>query len=499
MTERATDGKPTGQPAPPDSSEQPAPRVPGAAAEDGLWSPSRRALTIGLVLIVTILASEALAVSTIMPIVARDLGGIELYGWVFSGFFLGTLLGIVVTGTLIDRGSLARPFLLGVGLFTVGLVLGGVASSMDVLVGARVVQGLGAGAVPSVAYVAIGRALPERLRPQMFATLSTAWVVPGVLGPGLAGVVAESLHWRLVFLGLLPLVAVAVWLTLPAIRAVAPAPAPAGGEGPAPSAARRRLPLAVALVTGAGLAMAGLSGVSAVPLLLLGAGIAIALPAFARLTPPGTVTAAPGLPTAVLLRGILTFAFFAADVYVPLAIQDWRGEPAIMSGIVFTAATLAWTMGSWVQARRVERIGPGRFLALGFSIVALGTVGFAAILLPAVPLAVGVAAWSVVGFGMGLAYSAPALIVLREAAPGEQGTITAGLQLSDVIGTALGTGVGGALIALGVRSASPLWVALGLTFAIAVGTAVVGLVLTRRLGRRVSRGVSAVAAPAQAG
>jgi hypothetical protein len=76
--------------------------------EDGLWSPGRRALTIGLVLNVTIVASEALAVSTIMPIVARDLGGIDLYGWVFSGFFLGSLLGIVVAGMLIDRGSLAR-------------------------------------------------------------------------------------------------------------------------------------------------------------------------------------------------------------------------------------------------------------------------------------------------------------------------------------------------------------------------------------------------------
>lgn len=470
-----------------------------AAADDGLWSAPRRALTLGLVLIVTILASEALAVSTIMPIVARDLGGIELYGWVFSGFFLGTLLGIVVAGTLIDRGSLARPFLLGIGLFTIGLVIGGVASSMDVLVGARVLQGLGAGAVPAVAYVAIGRALPERLRPRMFATLSTAWVLPGVIGPGLAGVVAESLHWRLVFLGLLPLVVVAVWLTLPAIRAVAPAPAAGdGGAGAAGAAARRRLPLAAALVIGAGLAMAGLSGVTSVPLLLLGAGIAIGLPAFARLTPPGTVRAAAGLPTAVLLRGVLTFAFFAADVYVPLAIQDWRGEPAIVSGIVFTAATLAWTTGSWVQAHRVERIGPGRFLAAGFAIVAVGTVGFAAILLPGVPLAVGVVAWAVVGFGMGLAYSAPALIVLREAAPGEQGTATAGLQLSDVIGTALGTGVGGALIALGVRSASPLWIGLGATFAVAIGTAVFGLLLTRRLGHRVSEGVSGVPATARA-
>src|SRR6476660_8503505 len=98
--------------------------------DDGLWSPGRRALTIGLVLNVTIVASEALAVSTIMPIVARDLGGIDLYGWVFSGFFLGSLLGIVVAGMLIDRGGLARPFVTGVGLFSLGLLIGGLAPTM---------------------------------------------------------------------------------------------------------------------------------------------------------------------------------------------------------------------------------------------------------------------------------------------------------------------------------------------------------------------------------
>jgi MFS family permease len=191
---------------------------------DGLWSARRRALTLGLVLNVTIVASEALAVSTIMPIVARDLGGLDLYGWVFSGFFLGSLLGIVAAGILIDRGSLARPFAIGIGLFSVGLLVGGFAPSMPVLVVARVIQGFGAGAIPAVAYVSIGRALPEALRPRMFATLSTAWVVPGVIGPTIAGIVAENLQWRLVFLGLLPLIAVAAWLTYPAIRAVAAAP-----------------------------------------------------------------------------------------------------------------------------------------------------------------------------------------------------------------------------------------------------------------------------------
>ena len=78
---------------------------------------------------------------------------------------------------------------------------------MPILVAARFVQGLGAGTIPPIAYVAIGRSLPEALRPRMFATLSTAWVLPGVIGPAIAGRVGETLGWRYVFLGLLPLIA----------------------------------------------------------------------------------------------------------------------------------------------------------------------------------------------------------------------------------------------------------------------------------------------------
>jgi len=450
--------------------------------DDGLWSPGRRALTIGLILSVTIVASEALAVSTIMPIVARDLGGIDLYGWVFSGFFLGSLLGIVVAGMLIDRGSLVRPFMLGIGLFALGLLIGGLAPSMVVLVVARVIQGFGAGAIPAVAYVSIARALPERLRPRMFATLSTAWVLPGVIGPTLAGVIAETLHWRLVFLGLLPLIGVASLLTLPPITAVGPATeAERDAEHDSAARARRRLPLAIVLVIGAGLVLAGLSNVGAWPLVVILGGLLVGAPAFARLTPAGTLRAARGLPTAVLLRGFLTFAFFCADAYVPLAIQDWRGMPAVVSGLVFTASTLTWTVGAWIQAHRIDRVGPTRFVMAGFATVVVGIVGFAAILLPGVPLVVGVVTWAIAGFGMGLSYSTLALVVLREAPVAEQGAATAGLQLSDVLGTSLGTGVGGALIALGARSGSPGWVGLAGTFAVAVAVALAGLAITRRL------------------
>ena len=111
---------------------------------------------------ITLVAFEALAISTVMPVVAEDLGGLGLYGWVFSGFFLGNLLGIVIAGQAADRRGTAFPFLVGLVLFTAGLCLGGLAPSMGVLVAARVLQGMGAGAIPAVAYATVGRSYPAR-------------------------------------------------------------------------------------------------------------------------------------------------------------------------------------------------------------------------------------------------------------------------------------------------------------------------------------------------
>src|SRR5260370_42163110 len=81
----------------------------------GLWAPQRRALTAGLVRTITFVASEALAVVTVMPLVARDLGGVRLYGWVFSGFMLGSVIGIVAAGREADRRGRGAPSGVGAG------------------------------------------------------------------------------------------------------------------------------------------------------------------------------------------------------------------------------------------------------------------------------------------------------------------------------------------------------------------------------------------------
>ncbi len=464
---------------------------PNAHARDdpgGLWSPARRELTLGLVLTITLVAAEALAVSAAMPIVAGDLGGHEQYGLVFSAFMVGSLLGIVVAGELIDRRGILFPFLVGLGLFAGGLLIAGLAPNMEILVGSRFLQGLGGGAIPPVAYVAIGRTLPDRLRPAMFAMLSTAWILPGVFGPAVGGAVAEFLHWRIVFLGLLPLVALSGWMSFDALRRIVPAE---------PSATARssgaRLRDAVIVAIGVVLLTAGLSATDpglvaalAVP------GAALTLFAFHRLVPPGTLRAGRGYPTAVLLRGFMTFVFFVYDPYIPLLMTDIRGWTTTLAGVALTAATVSWTLGSWTQARLSHRIPNERFALLGFAVVGIGSALVMTVLLPQVPAWVIIPTFALAGYGMGLGYSQFALIVLRDVPAPEQGAVTSGLTLSDALGATLGVSVGAALIATSQRLTEGPGTGIGIALGVAILVAVAGFILAPRL--RAARSLPAVPA-----
>jgi MFS family permease len=459
-------------------------QVPVPPGEGGLWSPARRPLTVGLVLTITLVAAEALAVTAAMPIVARDLGGLELYGLVFSAFLVGSLVGIVVSGSLIDRRGVLLPFVLGLALFTIGLMLAGAATSMPMLIAARLIQGIGGGAIPPIAYVAIGRSLPEHLRPRMFATLSTAWILPGLLGPGIAGFIAEAFDWRWIFFGLLPLIAVSGAMAYRGLRSLVPAAPARVGSAPSDAGGTTTSRIRDGLIVSVGVTIltAGLASDSMVVLGALGAaGLLVTIWAFTRLAPPGTLRAARGYPTAVLLRGMLTFAFFAVDAYVTLLLVEVRGWSAAAAGLALTAATVSWTAGSWTQARLSERFAHEWFVRIGFPVVAIGIGGMGLILIPAVPAWLAVPIFAFGGFGMGLTYAQFALIVLRDVPREAQGAVTSGLTLSDTLGTTLGLSLAAAFVSAAVRAgAGP---APGLALAIAAGTlvAILGWLLAPRL------------------
>ena len=446
----------------------------GPAQADGLWAPRRRGLTVGLVLTITFIASEALAVVTVLPVVARDLGGLALYGWVFSAFMLGSLIGIVAAGREADRRGPLRPYVAGLTFFGSGLVIAGLAPSMTVLVVGRGLQGFGAGAVPAVAYVAIGRSLPERLRARMMAVLSTAWVVPGLAGPALSAEVAHQFGWRWVFLGLLPLVAVAGLLALPALARL-------GAPRDTPSDEHRLLD-GTRVAAGAGLVLAGLTSHGVIIVIVCGViGLVVGLPSLRRLLPPGTLTARPGLPATILSRGLLTFTFFTADAFVTLAITTVRHRSTALAGLTVTLATLAWAGGSWIQARLNERWEARRHVRVGLTLILIGIAGMALALHASVPVGEGMAAWGIAGLGMGMAYAPISLLTLKETPPGREGWASASLNLSDVLGIAIGVGLGGAAVAAGSGTGWSVATGVGVAFAVAGGGGLAALAVTRRL------------------
>jgi MFS family permease len=413
-----------------------------AAPTGGIWSGPQRRLTIGLTITVTCTALEALAVATTMPATVRDLGGLSFYGWAFSAFMLTNLVGIIVAGSEADRRGPARPFAFGVALFTLGLLIAGAAPAMLIVVAGRAVQGLGAGIIGSVAYVAVGRGYPEAVKPRMLAVLATAWVVPGLIGPALAGLVATHLGWRWVFLGLAPLPPLAAVLVLPILGRL---------DHPATDRADwRRTATGVRLAAGAALVLAGL-GQTHLPVAagLLLAGLLVGLPALHRLLPDGTLRLASGLPASIATAGLVNLAFFGVDAFVPLTLTAIRGQSVATAGIPLTAATLGWTAGSWLQAHLAQRQGRRLLVESGLVLIAIGIGGVIAMLLARTPAWLATPAWGVAGMGMGLAFSTISLVVLETATSGQEGAAAAAFQLANVLGSALGTGGGGAIIGHG--------------------------------------------------
>jgi MFS family permease len=423
--------------------------APGAATDESPFGPSRLGLTIGLLLTVSFVAFETLAVATVLPVVVADLGGLHLYGWAFSAFLLTQMVGIVVSGLLADERGPALPFVLGIGFFSVGLLVGGLAPTMPALIAGRALQGLGGGAIGAIAYVAIGRGYPASVKPRMLALLSTAWVLPGLIGPGLAGVMSETLGWRAIFLALAPLPGAAALLAYPVLRRMP--------SGMRLAETRARVVNAVMLAAGAGLLLAGLGRLdaqTAVPLIVVGT--LVALFGMRRLFPPGTLRAAPGMPATVASMGLLNLAFAGVSAFVPLALVDVRGISVAAAGLALTTSSMTWTAAAWVQARTASWASRRMIARAGLLCLGAAFVVTAAVLDPRTPLLTAFVGWGIAGLGMGLANTTIRLAMLEQAAPGQEGDASASLQLADVLGSALGAGIGGAIVSFAAARGEPL-------------------------------------------
>jgi len=360
-----------------------------------------------------------------MPAVAEDLGTIAAYTWAFSGFLAASLLAMVVGGLWSDARGPRQPLVAGTASFVVGSVVAGCANGLALLVAGRALQGIGSGLVIVAVYVLIARAYPVDLRPRAFSVLAAAWVVPSLVGPFIAGWLAESVSWRAVF-WLVPIFVLApAMLLIPRIGAYE-------GGALAPGSRRRIVAGAVAtvalLVVQDGLLRVSFLGIaeSVIALVVLAAALRPLLPA-------GALLFRRGLAASVMMRGLLGSAFFSAEVFVPLALVRTRGLSVTQAGIILSVSAVLWALGSYLQGRIPpdrDRSAPVR---IGAAVVMASLLALPLSVLTPLPPWIAALAWGAGAVGMGLAIPSVSVQVTRLSAPAALGASSASIQIIDAV------------------------------------------------------------------
>ena len=440
------------------------------------WTPTEIGLAIGSVLLITLVAFEELAATTIMPAVVASYDAAPWYPIASGAALAAQLSATVVAGALADWKGPRAVLFTGMALFAVGLIISAVGPNVIVFVAGRALQGLGGGLLVVPLYVLIGAVAAPAHRPSFFAAFSLAWVLPSLVGPAIAGYVTQMWGWRYVF-GVVPIVVVVAAIPVGYVLRTLPV-------AEARKAARLAALSCNAVLAGVGVMLLQLAGALTSPLsqfgvFLLGAGLTVwALP---RLLPRGTFVSRPGMPSAILARLSALASQVGLAVMIPLVLQRVHGWSEASSAWWVTLGSITWSLGAVVQARvhdpRKRKVLP----VVGGSLIAIGAVPVGALLIPAIPVWVALISWLLVGLGVGLVHAPLSVLALEVTPEAKHGRVASWLQVADSAGPALelalvsvAMSVWAATATVGGAAYAPYWV-------IAVALAGLAVFAVRRL------------------
>lgn len=440
---------------------------------EGIFARRYRSLSLGMTALVALFVFETLGVATAMPTVARALDGLSLYALAFAGTMAASVVGMVVAGSSADARGPRVPLRQGVACFVAGLLIAGLAPTMEVLLVGRIVQGFGGGLMSVALYVVVGRIYPPALHARIFTTFAAAYVLPAVLGPLASGLIVQHAGWRWVFLSVPAIALGAVAMVLPALRGIGALPAGRdAGHDRCRTAWSVGAAFSVLLLHAAGQR----TDAAAWPLLAVAVGLLLACAR--QLLPGGTLRVVRGLPAVIALRSIAAAAFFGTEVFLPLLLSRERGLSPTLAGLVLTLGALGWSAGSWYRGRMRDP-APVTVLRIGLGLVAVGVCCVAAATWPATPVALAMTGWVLAGFGMGMSFPTLSVLVLQLSPPELQGSHSSALQVAGSLFTAAVLTLSGVLFAALLDHAPSAAYLTG--FAITAGLAVLGVLLVARV------------------
>jgi EmrB/QacA subfamily drug resistance transporter len=426
------------------------------AAESPAATGGRRLILLALVVATLLVALDSAVISTAMPTVIGQLGGIDLYAWVFSGYLLTSTISVPIYGKLADLFGRKPMFLGATALFLVGSALCGQSQTMEQLIAFRLLQGLGAGGVFPITQTILGDLFPLEQRARLAGFFSMIWGVSGLIGPAIGGFLTEQASWRWVFYVNLPLCLLSIVLVGRFLRErVVRRPHAIDYPGAV------LLTLAVTLLLVACQLPSLGAGGPALPTALFGASLVLLL-AFVwqeRRHPepliPLHLFAQRTIGLGTLGAFVTGVALFCQTVFVPPFVQGVLGASPTVAGFVLAATSIGWPSASTVTGRVMLRVGfrppavlGGVLLALGFGLLGLQTTDSTLLTQAAIQVLIGA------GFGF---YLPVMLLAVQNAVGWEQrGVVTSSNQFARTIAGTIGVAVAGSLFAAGVSGAAAL-------------------------------------------
>ena len=410
------------------------------------------AIYAGLMVALFLAALDQTIVSTALPRIVSDLGGLSQYSWVFTAYMLASTVTVPLYGKLGDVYGRKPLFLFAIVVFLVGSALCGLAQNMTQLVVFRGVQGLGAGGLIPLAIAVVGAIIPPRDRGRYQGLIGSVFGSASIIGPAVGGVIVDHTTWRWIFYVNLPVGA----LALVVISVTMPRRAPqaersidwAGAALLAASAA----PLLLGLVWG-GRDYAWTSG-HVIGALCFAAAAFVAFLLYERRVAepilPFSLLRNPVVASSIAAMALVGMAMFGTISFVPLFVQGVIGTSATSSGVVLTPLLLGAVTASFISGQWVSRSGRTRPNAIAGPIVV--TAGMVLLWRMDVHTSNGEAARNMViaGVGLGLMMQVFVLTVQNAVSRAAIGSATALTQFARSIGGTLGVTILGVIVNQGL-------------------------------------------------
>ncbi len=413
-----------------------------------------RGLVLGAALIATFMpAVESSIVATAAPTIVGDLGGFDLFSWVFGAYLLTMAVMIPIYGRLADIYGRKRVFFVGTGIFMVGTALCGFATSMPMLICFRAIQGFGGAAVQPISMTILGDIYTPAERARIQGYSSSVFGISAIAGPALGAFLVQHVHWSVVFWINLPIGVVSIILFAVLL----------------PEKIEHRSHQidycgGLLLVIGVGALMAALIQAASLGVAKVAALAAIGLALLTALAWYERRIAEPMLPLVLWRRRVVLFCnlaglgaaatMMAVSALLPAYVQGVMGRGPGVVGFVVGCTSVSWMFASFAAGRLMIRTSYRTTAGIGGASLVIGTAMLTVISPGSTPLWPTAAAL-VVGIGMGFCNTTFLVAIQADVAFHQRGLGTSSQMFMRIIGQSLGAASFGGIVNVGVDRLLP--------------------------------------------